>query len=28
MREQQDFNFWIDLALSFNPKAKASGKRK
>jgi TfoX/Sxy family transcriptional regulator of competence genes len=28
MRDPQDFNFWIGLALSFNPKAKASGKRK
>jgi hypothetical protein len=28
MRDPQDFNFWISLALKFNAKAKASGKKK
>ncbi len=28
MRKAEDFNYWIDLALEFNPKAKASKKKK
>jgi TfoX/Sxy family transcriptional regulator of competence genes len=27
MRSQQDFDYWINLALAFNPKAKASKKK-
>jgi TfoX/Sxy family transcriptional regulator of competence genes len=27
MRSQKDFDFWIDLALEFNPKAKSSKKK-
>jgi TfoX/Sxy family transcriptional regulator of competence genes len=27
MRSQKDFNYWIDLALDFNSKAKASKKK-
>lgn len=28
LQTQQDFDYWIDLALDFNPKAKASKRRK
>jgi TfoX/Sxy family transcriptional regulator of competence genes len=28
MRTQKDFNYWIDLALDFNVKAKSSKKKK
>jgi TfoX/Sxy family transcriptional regulator of competence genes len=28
MRTQKDFNYWIDLALDFNAKAKSSKKKK
>lgn len=28
MRAQKDFEFWMNLALDFNPKAKSSKKRK
>lgn len=28
MKTQKDFNYWIDLALDFNKKAKASKKKK
>lgn len=28
MRTQKEFDYWIDLALEFNPKAKASKKKK
>lgn len=28
MRSKADFDYWIDLSLSFNPKAKASKKAK
>jgi TfoX/Sxy family transcriptional regulator of competence genes len=27
VRDQKDFDFWISLALTYNPKAKASKKR-
>ena len=27
MRTKKDFNYWIDLCLAFNPKAKASKKK-
>lgn len=27
MRSEKDFNYWIELALDFNPKAKSSGKK-
>ena len=27
MRSRQDFDYWIDLALKFNPKAKSSKKK-
>jgi len=27
MKSQQDFDYWIDLAVAFNPKAKASRKK-
>jgi TfoX/Sxy family transcriptional regulator of competence genes len=27
MRSQQEFDYWINLALEFNPKAKASKKK-
>jgi TfoX/Sxy family transcriptional regulator of competence genes len=28
MKNKKDFNYWIDLCLEFNPKAKASKKKK
>ena len=28
IKGQRDFDYWIDLALAFNPKAKASKKKK
>lgn len=28
MKSKKDFNYWINLALDFNPQAKASKKRK
>jgi TfoX/Sxy family transcriptional regulator of competence genes len=28
MKHNKDFNYWIDLCLAFNPKAKASKKKK
>jgi TfoX/Sxy family transcriptional regulator of competence genes len=28
MRNQKEFEFWINLALEFNPKSKPSGKKK
>lgn len=28
MKSQKDFDYWIDLALDFNPRAKASKKKK
>lgn len=28
MRSQKEFDYWIDLALAYNPKAKASKKKK
>ena len=28
MKTQQDFDYWINLALAYNPKAKASKKKK
>jgi TfoX/Sxy family transcriptional regulator of competence genes len=28
MRTQKEFDFWIDLALEFNPKAKSAKKKK
>jgi len=28
MKTQADFDYWIDLALAFNPKAKASKKKR